>query len=316
MGNFTWEIKRELLTSPPENACCKIAACAAFLRTCGSVLFSHGALGFEIVTENDRVAEYFISLLEGLYGVRMELKEAVQDPKSSRDKLTFSYSGERAAEILSDTGIVHLEDGGVRIQRGISPYLTENDCCALSFLKGAFLGSGSCTLPGKAESKTGYHLEFVFSSTFLAEQFCLILERFELIGKHVERGDRCIVYLKSRDAISDFLSLMGANSALKRLVAVSDAREESNYENRTINCLVGNYDRTVRASAEQVLIINKIEERRGLSGLEPSLRAVAIARRDYPTESMSALAERLNMTKSALVRRLKKLTEIYNGLDE
>ncbi len=314
MGNFTWEIKRELLGRLPENACCKIAACAAFLRTCGSVLLTSKGVGFEIVTENDRVAEYCISLLESVYGVRMLLKEAIPDPKRARDKLTFSYSGERAGQILQEVGVLQAEGGGFGLERGISPYLIENDCCALAFITGAFLGSGSCTLP-RGGSKTGYHLEFVFSSALIAEQFCNLLEGFELIAKVVERGDKSVVYLKSRDAISDFLSLVGAHIGLKKLISVSDAREESNNENRAVNCLVGNYDKTVRASAEQILAINAIDEKLGLDKIQPNLRNLALARREFPTESLQSLAEKLGVSKSCLSHRMRKLMEIYEGLE-
>ncbi len=316
MANFTWEIKRELLSHPPENACCKVAACAAFLRTCGSVVYSVKGLGFELVTENDRIAEYCVSLLEGLYGIRMELKEAIPDPKRSKDKLTFAYQAKGADYVLEQTGILQSEEGGYVIQGGISPYLVENDCCTLAFLKGAFLGSGSCTLPENNDKKTGYHLEFVFSSTRLANEFCALLERLILVGKVIERGDKGVVYLKSKEAIADFLSLVGAHSALKRLVSVSDAREESNYENRTINCLVGNYDRTARASAEQMIAINAIDEKIGLNTLDSALKELALARREHPTESLQALAEMLHLSKSCISHRMRKIMEIYNGLDK
>ncbi len=315
MQNFTWEIKRELLNRPPEQTCCKIAACAAFLRTCGSVVYSKRGIGFEIVTENDLIAEYFISLIEGLYGVRLLLKEAVTDPKRARDKLTFSYTGERAAEILRDTGVLACEEGELSLVNGIQPRLIERDCCAISFTVGAFLGSGSCTLPN-SESKTGYHLEFVFSSGYVAEQFCEMLDGLEVIGRIVERGEKSIVYLKSKDALSDLFSLIGAQSALKKLINVTEAREESNYENRAMNCFIGNYDRTAKASADQIYAINQIDKRVGLDSLEMPLRLVAIARRENPTDSMQSLAERLNISKSCLSHRLRKITEIYNRLED
>ncbi len=315
MANFTWEIKRELLSAPPENACCKIAACAAFLRTCGSILYSKRGLGFEIVTENDRVAEYFISLLESVYGVKMLLKEAITDPKSAKDKLTFGYNGERAAQILTELGVLRAEEGSFSIENGISPYIIENDCCALAFLTGAFLGSGSCTLPGLTDKKTGYHLEIVFSGTYCAEQFCELLDRFELIGKCAVRGEHSIVYMKSKDVLSDFLSLVGAQNALKKLISITEEREESNYENRAMNCFIGNCDRTARASAEQVVAINYVDERLGLENLDDGLRQVALARRAFPTESLQTLAERLNLSKSCLSHRLRKLMEIYKGME-
>ncbi len=313
MGNFTGEVKRDLIARTPENACCKIAAIAAYLRTSGSITSSASGLGFEIVSENERIAEYFLLLLESVYGVRMTLSDASPDPKRARDKLTFSYNGDRAVQILQETGVLRRDEGGYALQLGLSPYLVENECCALSFVRGAFLGGGSCTLPG-GSGKTGYHLEFVFASRMLAEDFCALLAEFEILARLVERGDRWVAYLKSREELSDFLSLVGADGALRRLNAVSGAREESNNENRVNNCFVGNTDRTARASAEQVFAIGEIDRRIGLGALDSALRELAEARTENPMEPLRALGERLGVSKSCLNHRMRKLMEIYRQL--
>lgn len=314
MGNFTWEIKRDLLTAP-ENACCKIAECAAYLRTSGSITSSAQGIGFEIVSENERIAEYFINLFESVYGIRFVLKDASVDPKRERDKLTFAYDGERASQVLQETGVLRRDEGGFAINFGLSPYLVENECCALAYVKGAFLGGGSCTIPS-GNGKTGYHLEFVFSSYVLAEDFCSLLASFELLARMVKRGDKSVVYLKSRDELSDFFSLIGAHSALKRLNFVTEAREESNNENRVNNCIVGNMDRTAQASAEQAIAISVMKERIGLESLDAPLRQLAEARVAYPMESLRQLADRLGVSKSCLNHRMRKLMELYHELEE
>lgn len=302
MGSFTWEIKRGLLGEPPQKKCCKIAECAAYLRTNGTV--SNGA--FELVSENERIAEYFVQLYDSAYGVRLDLKDAVTDPKRSRDKLTFYYGGDLAEKIISDAGARG---------EGIPSAIAERECCAAAYIRGAFLGSGSCTIPG-GNGKTGYHLEFIFPNRFLAEEFCSLLASFELLAKLVKRGDRSVVYLKSRDELSDFFSLIGAQGALKRLNAVSGAREESNNENRVNNCFVGNTDRTAAASAEQTLAIVEIDRQIGLDSLDPPLRALARARLLYPMESLRSLGERLGESKSCLNHRMRKLMELYNQLEK
>jgi hypothetical protein len=313
MGSFTWEVKREML-SPPQNTCCKIAQCAGYLRTNGSITSSAQGLGFEVVGENERIAEYFISLFESVFGVRLVLKDASIDPKRDRDKLTFSYSGEGALQILEKLGVLREEEGGIGLQLGIDASLVENECCTLSYIKGAFLGGGSCTIPS-GESKTGYHLEFVFSSHLMASDFCELLAQFELLGKVAPRGEKWLVYLKSRDELSDFFSLMETDSALRRLNAVSDAREESNQENRVNNCFVGNCDRTARASAEQTVAIEKLEREVGLDSLEPSLKELAQMRLKYPMESLSKLADRMGLSKSCLSHRMRKLMEVSHELE-
>ena len=91
--NFTGEIRRDLLTYFPATRAGAAAALAAILSTCGSLKGE----GFEVVSENERVAEYYLRLLE-VFGVRPELSGVSQDPKRKRDKLSFSCTGEEAAQ--------------------------------------------------------------------------------------------------------------------------------------------------------------------------------------------------------------------------
>ncbi len=289
MANFTWEIKRDFLQNFPRDEDCVEAALSALLATAGSAT-PRGEIGF--TSENERVAEYFLRLSERL-ALRAELWNAERDPKSKKDKLTFlCKSGE--AE---------------RLMRSDSYRYAESEERALAYLRAAFLGSGSCTLPQNG-AKTGFHLEFAFTSLESAEGFCEILAVFELLGKLVKRGERYVVYLKSREAISDFLSVSGAHSAFKRFEEVSALREESNNSNRVSNCFAGNADKTAIASAAQTVAFSELERTGKLETLPEELRAAARARIGNPTLALSELAAMLGITKSCLNHRLRKLMQL------
>lgn len=297
--NFTWEVKRDFLAAVNETAEEKRALVAALLLTSGTVSPSR----FDFVSENERVAGYFVNLVAELYGVRTEVKEAVRDPKRERDKLTFSCAGESAARILRDCCAEYGEEG-------ISERLCWSEACARAFVRGAFLGGGSCTLP-RGGAKTGYHLEFIFPSAAVAEDFRYLLSTLELLSKSVMRGEKYVVYLKSREALSDFLSVTGARSALKTLESVSAEREESNNLNRVENCFAGNADRTAIASALQTVALGELKSSGGLETLDEHLKELACARLANPTLSLSELAETLGITKSCLSHRMRKLMEIH-----
>lgn len=290
--NFTGEIKRDLLAHFPAGKAGAAAALAAILSTCGSLKGD----GFEVVSENEKVAEYFLRLLE-MFGVRPELTGVSQDPKRRRDKLAFSCGGEDARRIISMT-------------RSLREHLSEDEQAALCYLRAAFLGGGSCTLP-KDGSSTGYHFECVFSSRVRAEEYCELLSAFELFCKLVPRGEKYVCYVKSREAISDLLSVLGAESALKKLDAVSARREANNNENRIQNCIAGNADKAAIASAEQTLAMSALKEEGRLAALSPELRESAEARLTHPTLSLSELASLLGMSKGGLNHRMRKLMKLY-----
>ncbi len=297
--NFTQEIKRELVRKIPKERDCQIALLhAAFEMSGGSLIRANeGSALHEIffTSENEEVAGYFLTIFETLFGRQMTLKEAVRDPKHGRDKLTFSYEEPMPPEV-ADTIFAGYREG------------EETD---IAYLRGAFLSGGSCTLPREGK-KTGYHLEFVFEDEDSAQLFREYFERVQLISNVVVRGEKHVVYLKSREAISDFLGIVGAEGALRTLESVSSAREERNNENRRENCYAGNADKAAIASAAQVVSLGKLERSGRLAALPEPLKAAAEARLGHPELSLSELAELLGVTKSCLNHRLRKLMSLSN----
>ena len=315
MNNFTGEIKREIMKNGLENACCKTAALSAFLRTTGSVIRSGENYGFEFVTESEDVAAFFIGILEELYGAELKVEQATTDARNGRDRLVFSCISDKSLYILGQLGIVERGEDSLEFRLDMDKYVVENACCEVAWIKGAFLGSGSCTLPKLEDTRSGYHWEIVFSNTFLADDCCRLLALHEILARCVERKGSFVVYLKSRESISDFLYLAGAEGALQKLNRLADKKDEKNRINRVANCLQKNYDKSVVASVRQIRAIERIDALVGLSELDDSLRETAAARLADKEASLKELAERLNVSKSCLNHRLRKLVKLAEELD-
>ena len=286
--SFTADIKRELSALPLISRERRSAALAGLLDTCG---YAEGE-SLRFVSENETVAAFLLALTEELCGVRMQVGASF-DPKRERDKVTFLCAGEDAMTLLS-----------------CAAREPEGEEESAAYLRGAFLGSGSCTIP-RGDGKAGYHLEMVLRSADGAEKLCDILDGVQIIGSTVRRGERFVVYLKSREAIADFLSVTGAEAALRRMENVAAVREESNNFNRVSNCYAGNADKSAIASAMQIVAFNELQERGVLLALPEPLRETARARMERPTLSIAELAESLGLTKSCLNHRLRKLMQIY-----
>lgn len=278
--NFTQEIKRELTRRAPRTREEGVALLCGVLDAGGR----REGEGCFLSLESESTAEYLLALSESVGG-EMTLTEASLDPKHGKDKLTFYLAGE-------------WELGEER---------TEEE--RIAYLKGAFLGGGSCTLP-RAGKKTGFHLEFGLSAAS-GERFPQVLDELQFVYGLTERGDRTVIYIKSREAISDFLSVLGAENALARFNAVSAQREENNYENRALNCSSGNADRAAIASVEQVRAFSSLKRSGKLNELPAVLREAAEARLGDPALSLGELAQTLGITKSCLYHRFRKLMEYY-----
>ena len=114
----------------------------------------------------------------------------------------------------------------------------------------------------------------------------------------------------SKYTICDFVSVVGAENALKKFSLLVEKRDEANRNNRAANCFSGNADKTATAAVRQVMAIRAIEENVGLCSLEEEMRETAKARLDYPALSLKELAEKLNVSKSCLNHRLRRIEEI------
>lgn len=170
-------------------------------------------------------------------------------------------------------------------------------------------------LPKLDDARSGYHLEVVFFNKLLADGYCELLAECEILAKSVERKNSRVVYLKSRESISDFLALVGAEGALKKLAQLADRKDERNQLNRVANCMQMNFDKSVVASVRQIRAIETIESTVGMEGLEPSLRETAQARLADKEASLKELAERMGVSKSCLNHRLRKLLKIAENLE-
>lgn len=307
--SFTTDIKREIVNRRGVFSADKGAqkACfSAFVRTSGAIGVKDGAPSFFLVSETEYVAEYFTRLFMQIFSAELSVTHATLDRLRGRDKLVLQCPERLSSHVLSEIAL--LRKGGTEIRDGILPSLVKTEEAKIGYIQGAFLGSGSCSLPIK--NGTGYHLEIIFNEKKTAWNFCELLAEFELIAKLVERKDDFVVYIKSKEAISDFLAVIGAENALKKFTAFLDKRDEANRDNRARNCISGNADKTAIAAVKQVVALRKLKEETNFNDLSEELKELALARLRYPEKSLRELAQTLGESKSCLNHRMRKLMEL------
>lgn len=317
MSNFTEEIKNEIISTPVLTRKGALCILSAFIRTSGSVIVRDKVFGFEIVTENERTAEFITDLSENTFGLYLTVSGAKFDLMSGRDKLAFECVSQEAQKLLIELGIVGEDSEGIYLKFGVDDNLIDDEQSMTYFIKGAFLGGGSCTLPEEnTYSRTGYHFEIVFSNRATASGFCDILAEFEVLSKLVSRKDSAVVYVKSKEVISDLLNIMTCYKCLEKLSKIVEHKDRQNNANRVTNCSVSNIDKTLTASVKQVRAIEIIAQTVGLKSLDKPVFDVACCRLADKNASMQELSERLNISKSCLNHRMRKILEIAQSLSQ
>ncbi|MDE6691723.1 MAG: DNA-binding protein WhiA [Clostridia bacterium] len=154
----------------------------------------------------------------------------------------------------------------------------------------------------------------MFSNRITAGDYCELLCEFEVLAKLVTRKECAVVYVKSKEVISDILNVMQAEKCLKKLNRIVEKKDRSNNENRVSNCSVSNIDKALTASVAQIKAIEVISQTIGLKNLKANLFEVAEARLADNNASMQELADRLHITKSCINHRMRKILALASQL--
>lgn len=310
MSHLNEKIKKELCKIQYQNSCCKSAGLSAFIRTAGSIVVKKNTYGFSLSSSSGECLDYFATLSQELYNCHPVFT------MGKNNIVGFSVVDESSLPALLDLGIIKISNGDLTVALEPDDYLVENDCCKCSYIRGAFMGGGSLTVPDSSQkaSTTGYHLEFVFSKYLTAQHFTSVLVQVGFLPKLTERKNNYVVYFKQHEEIKDLLAYMGANLSVLEFSDLVVLREVKNNTNRITNCEISNVNKQVEASIKQCQAIKTISETIGLETLSPELEKTAKARLKYSDYPLSDLAEHLGVSKSCLNHRLRKLVAIAESI--
>jgi hypothetical protein len=242
-----------------------------------------------------------------LEGLRFQDGDAIRTLDPSTARVAMRLTAGRAVTSRMDRGSGtrhHLAVPAPR-RRGEWRWASAAACDRRAFLRGVVLGSGSLSF-----STTGPHVEFVFRNRARARRLRRRLATSGIRVAEFERRGRAVVYLKGRDEVATLLRLTGAHGALLDFEAEQVGRDVQNRLNRLLNAEGANVNRTVHAAERQVRAIERLEEAGWLDQLTPSVRAVADARRAHPEADLEALAGGLELGRSAVHHRLRRLEQL------
>ena len=176
--------------------------------------------------------------------------------------------------------------------------------CRMAWLRGLFLARGSLSLAG---GRT--HLEFVIDPTDAA----LLAARLTAAGLPASwrlRRRRGVVTWKNGDTIGLFLRRIGAGATLLELEARQVLRALRGDLNRVINAESANLQRSVGAAGRQMAAISELAASGELAEQPYVVRAVAEARSETPESTLSELAARLGLHRSAVQRALERIERL------
>ena len=308
--SFSSDCKEELIRIRVKSAEQRLSQLSGLTFTSGGIRISRRPELF-YHTENPGTAKHIASIALSLFDLDAIVEEK-QVEHRRRPIYEVTLSGKDTNRLLRDTGAMTESENGIRLMTELPACVLAQEENQRAFLRGCFLGSGSCVDP-----KRGYHLEMIFRAKSAANAASQMLQEFRLPARiSVRNGDRFIVYLKDGDDVSGMLALIGASSSALALENVRVEKDMRNYINRTTNCESANIDKQVTASIRQRAAIEMIDRRIGLTSLPVSLQQAAKLRIANPDASVQELADLAEIQKSGMYHRLDRLMKIAEGLED
>jgi DNA-binding protein WhiA len=308
--SFTAEVKDELTRVAPVCSHCEKATLAALVRIEGTLYFSgQGKYRLEISTDAPSVARLIIRLLHEIYGLKTQLTVRRSVLHKIPNYLISIPTQEKLNDALLDMGV--LSDSG--LEMGIRPQLVEKQCCAAAYLRGAFLGSGFVANP-----KGNFHFEITVESEELASGLVELMGRKGIKAKVMQRRNSYMVYLKSGEAILEFLAYVGAHQAALKMENERVIKSVRNDVNRITNAEIANQAKSANASVDQIFAIRTVLEAHGMENLPPALQEFIRLRVRYPSATLKELGEMASppLSKSAVYHRVRRIEQMAKEIRE
>lgn len=307
--SFALDVKDDLLkfNNPDSNA--DELELEAMLRFGGEIIIS-SPMKLIFTCNNLGVVRHFIKLCKTIGNIKYDIESRMIHRLDNHT--VFSCTIYEDAEKL----IHRINLFGS--QSTLREMTQQNEEWVCAYLRGAFLVRGSVNDPASKNS----HLEI---SSVNDEEILFIqklMNQFDLNARITKRKSYLVVYIKSKEAIGDFLYRLGATSAMAYYEDVVITKEIKANAKRTINLDIANQDKTNEASSEQLKYIRYLEYNYPLERLDSKILTVMKVRKDHPEHSLTQLLDIIhdeydpNLTKSGLNHRLRKIKELAKELAE
>lgn len=304
--SYAKEVKNELIhlnTSNEE----QLAELSAMIDLGTELSISEGIPTLWFKSNNPTVARRFLKLLKQQYKIDSTLLTKQQGNFNKGYQIRLGVQ-DALSEIMLEHGILGDKDA--------SEFFMVSQETQLSYLRGAFLVSGSVNDPKKAE----YHLEIYSDNTNTILKIQRLMNIIDMNAKVTKRRKGFIVYLKDVNKIEDFLRYIGASQTVFQFEDIRIKRDFNNSINRILNCELANEKKTIVAANSQLVDIELIESYR--LTLNDKLQQAIYLRKTYPDASLLELIEHYEdlygetITKSGLNHRYKKLKDLAADLRE
>ncbi len=239
----------------------------------------------------------------------------VQRSLGVRPRLTATSSASRrphgpAYRVTLPVDVVRAREVG-RGRRPAPPTAEDGDPETAALLRGVVLVAGSFASPDRPA-----HLELSGISDAAAPLVLAALGHLLPAHRATHDPTRRRIVSRSGAAVADLLAALGATRAFLTLDDRRLRRQLRGEANRLANADAANLARAARSAAGQVDVVERAVARSGWDVFAGDLREVALARLANPSASVGELALLLDVPRTTLHRRLRRVEEAARAVVE
>lgn len=289
--SFAEEVREELCDLSVKKPCCKRALTAGLLIGARS----RSDKQIKVRYRCEAVATLASAMIRAQFG-------------RTADSEMTGACGHRYYDLTFESGSAkkQVELFDLETREGVETLKLGCDACRASFLRGAFLASGSVNDPHKS-----FHLEFLVPNVNRAAHLSFCLAEAGYPPRTVKRQESVGVYYKDGASIEELITLMGAQHVVFEIINSRIERDIRNNENRATNCVAKNIEKTISAATRQIEAIGALMECGRLDSFPEALRVTAMVRYRNPDATLDELVALHDppISKSGLNHRLSKLMD-------
>ena len=293
--SYSSNVKQEITKKIPLTNLESLAELAAIFENKAEFLEDR----VDIKMENSILAKRLYSLIKATSSLKFGIKYSISKRFTEHTIYTISlYKQKGIKDYLDSFKFSYLD-------------IIQNDEIFKGYIRGFFLSCGYIKDPKKE-----YSLDFFVDNEELGDKIYNILFAKKKKISKTNKKNKVLVYLRNSEDIMDILVLM---DGLQHFFEYEETTIVKNLKNKTIremNWEVANETKTLNTGNHQIKMIKYIGEKIGLNNLSPVLEEAAFLRLNNPESSLQELADMIEISKSGIRNRFRRIEEIYNSLQE
>lgn len=212
-------------------------------------------------------------------------------------------------DVLVDPDIM----GGMMLSRRVSDGIMENSQRMRSYLRDAFMASGSASNPETSR----YHSEIFSIYGQHNQDICNMLSYHGLHARTLEWCNDYVSYSKGAERIANFLTLIDATNSMLRFKDIRIVQDMRDLANCLVNCETTSPNKTIDVVSKQIENTRLIKAKVDLHTLPERLQEIVEPQLQYSETSLKGSEEMVPsgaISKLGISHQVRKIDEFAEKL--